>query len=313
VSRAEPRALLAVHGGAGAIAREYLDAAAQRELRQGLTQALEQGRELLRGGADALEAAVAAVCVLEDAPAFNAGRGSVLASDGSLQLSAGVMRGADRAAGAVAGVSDLRNPVRAALAVLAAGGPVLLIGEPASAFARAAGLAPATREELVTPRRLEELERARVTGVVALDPDARSAGTVGAVARDSRGHLAAATSTGGLNNQWPGRVGDSPIPGAGTWADDATAAISATGVGEMFLRTAFAKEIDVLLRHAGLSLADACSLALAEVGALGGRGGCIAVSARGELALPFTTAGMYRGWIDLEGPAHVALFSDETL
>jgi beta-aspartyl-peptidase (threonine type) len=313
VSGSGPRAFLAVHGGAGAIARERLDGAAQRELREGLTQALEQGRVLLRSGADALEAAVAAVCVLEDAPEFNAGRGAVLASDGSLQLSAGVMRGSDRAFGAVAGVSDLRNPVRAARAVLAAAGPVLLIGSHASAFARSAGLAPATRDELVTPRALEELERARVSGVVALDADAHSAGTVGAVARDARGHLAAATSTGGMNNQLPGRVGDSPIPGAGTWADDGTAAISATGVGELFLRTAFAKEIDVLLRHAGLSLADACSLALAEVGALGGRGGCIAINARGELALPFTTAGMYRGWIDLDGPPHVALFADESL
>lgn len=303
--------LLAVHGGAGAMARAQLDAAAERELRDGLGQALKQGRALLSAGADALDAVVAAVAVLEDLPAFNAGRGSVLASDGSLQMSAGVMRGRDRAAGAVAGLCDVRNPVRAARAVLDAGGPVLMIGTHASVLARAAGVAAAAHEELVTPHRSAELERAQASRVVALDSDAPSAGTVGAVARDAAGHLAAATSTGGLTNQLPGRVGDSPIPGAGTWADDATAAISATGVGEIFLRTAFAKEIDVLLRHAGLSLADACALALAEVSALGGRGGCIAISARGEIALPFTTAGMCRGWIGADGVAHVALFADE--
>lgn len=307
------RALLAVHGGAGAIARESLDASSERELREGLAEALEAGRALLRAAGDALDAVIEAVCVLEDVPAFNAGRGSVLARDGSLQMSAAVMRGSDRAVGAVAGLDDVRHPVRAARAVLEAQGPVLMIGRAASAFARAAGVAPATREELVTPQRLAELERARAGNTVWLDPDARSAGTVGAVARDAHGSLAAATSTGGLTNQLPGRVGDSPIPGAGTWADDATAAVSATGVGELFLRTAFAKEIDVLLRHAGLSLTDACELALAEVRALGGRGGCIAISARGELALPFTTAGMYRGWIDAEGPPRVALFADEPL
>jgi beta-aspartyl-peptidase (threonine type) len=310
VSAARP--LLAVHGGAGAIDREQLDAAAERELRDALARALEQGRALLRAGAGALDAAEAAVCALEDAPCFNAGRGSVLARDGSLQMSAAVMRGSDRAVGAVAGLDDVRNPVRAARAVLELGGPVLVIGAHASALARAAGVPAATRAELVTDQRLAELERVRASGAVALDSDARSAGTVGAVARDGAGRLAAATSTGGLTNQLPGRVGDSPIPGAGTWADDATAAVSATGTGEHFLRAAFAKEIDVLLRHAGLSLADACALALAEVRALGGRGGCVAISARGELALPFTTAGMSRGWIDGDGPPRVALFADET-
>jgi beta-aspartyl-peptidase (threonine type) len=305
--------LLAVHGGAGAIARGALPAPREQALRRGLAGALEAGRERLRAGADALDAAIAAVAVLEDHPDFNAGRGSVLARDGSLQLSAAVMRGADRAAGAVAGVDDVRNPVRAARAVLDAGGPVLLIGPAASAFAHGAGVARASREELVTPERLADLARAHGSLEVSLDHDAGSTGTVGAVARDARGGLAAATSTGGLTNQLPGRVGDSPIPGAGTWADDATAAISATGIGELFLRTAFAKEIDVLLRHAGLSLADACALALAEITALGGRGGCIAISARGELALPFTTSGMFRGWIDRDGPPRVALFGDETL
>jgi beta-aspartyl-peptidase (threonine type) len=313
VTPAARRPLLAVHGGAGALERARLGAAEQRELRDGLRTALEAGRARLREGAGALGAVEAAVRALEDAPAFNAGCGSVLARDGSLQMSAALMRGSDRAAGAVAGLCDVRNPIRAARAVLELAGPVLMIGEPAASLAFAAGVPRAAREELVTRRRLQELERARREGSVLLDSEAGPSGTVGAVALDADGHLAAATSTGGMTNQLPGRVGDSPIPGAGTWADDGTAAISATGVGELFLRTAFAKEVDVLLRHAGLSLADACALALSEVAALGGRGGCVAISARGELALPFTTAGMSRGWIELDGPPRVALFADEGL
>jgi isoaspartyl peptidase/L-asparaginase-like protein (Ntn-hydrolase superfamily) len=302
-----------VHGGAGALDRTRLDAAAERELRDGLRLALETGLARLRDGASALDVVEAAVRVLEDAPAFNAGRGSALSSDGSLQMSAALMRGCDRAVGAVAGLCDVRNPIRAARAVLEQHEAVLLIGEPAAALAFAAGVPRAAREELVTGRRLRELEQARRQGSVVLDSEAGSNGTVGAVAMDARGRLAAATSTGGMTNQPPGRVGDSPIPGAGTWADDGSAAISATGVGELFLRTAFAKEVDVLLRHAGLSLADACALALSEVEALGGRGGCIALSAKGELALPFTTPGMSRGWIGLDGVPKVALFADESL
>jgi beta-aspartyl-peptidase (threonine type) len=203
--------------------------------------------------------------------------------------------------------------VRAARAVLEAGGAVLMFGAPAAALARAAGVAGATREYLVTSRRLAELERLRASGGTALDPDVHSTGTVGAVGRDSRGHLAAATSTGGLTHQLPGRMSDTPIPGAGTWADDTTAAISATGIGEIFIRTAFAKQIDCLLRHAAIGLADACARALADVTALGGRGGCAAIAARGAPVLPFTTGGMYRGWIELDGPPRVALFADEPL
>jgi len=311
VTRSPGRPLLAIHGGAGAIERARIGADGERALREGLGRALLAGRERLREGADALVVVETAVRVLEDEPVFNAGRGSVLARDGSVQMSAALMRGSDRALGAVAGLGDVRNPIRAARAVLELGGPVLMIGEPAAALAFAAGVPRASRGELVTEVRLRELESARREGSVLLDSEAGSSGTVGAVAMDAEGHLAAATSTGGMTNQLPGRVGDSPIPGAGTWADDASAAISATGVGELFLRTAFAKEVDVLLRHAGLSLADACALALAEVKALGGRGGCVAISKHGELALPFTTAGMSRGWIDLDGPPRVALFGDE--
>jgi isoaspartyl peptidase/L-asparaginase-like protein (Ntn-hydrolase superfamily) len=284
-----PGPVLAVHGGAGRLPTDagYRDTAAAA-----LRRALEAGLAQLRSRTGALEAAVAAAEVLEDCPVMNAGRGSVLTCDGGVEMDAAVMDGAGRRAGGVAGVRALAHPVRAALCVLRDGRHVLLAGDGAERFARERGCAAAEPEGHVTPERRAQLEAWR----------ARSGGTVGAVALDAEGHLAAATSTGGTTGKLPGRVSDSCLIGSGTWADDATCAVSATGLGELFIRSAFAHEVDALLRLGGLDLDAACRRALERVD---GRGGCIAVDCQGRVALPFGTPGMARGWADGAGRIHV--------
>jgi isoaspartyl peptidase/L-asparaginase-like protein (Ntn-hydrolase superfamily) len=249
-----------------------------------MTAALAAGRAILASGGPALAAVVAAVAILEDHPEFNAGRGSALTTGGRVEMDASVVCGLTRRAGAVAAVTGVRHPVDAAWAVLEHGAHVLLAADGAEAFARQHGLEFCDPGWFLTERRRAEQEAA-------------SQGTVGAVALDSHGHLAAATSTGGRTGQLPGRVGDSPIIGAGTWADDRTCAVSATGAGEAFIRAAFAHEVDALLRLApGTDLDAATAAALDRVVEAGGRGGCIALDATGRLAMPFTTASMHRGF-----------------
>jgi isoaspartyl peptidase/L-asparaginase-like protein (Ntn-hydrolase superfamily) len=237
----------------------------------------------------------AAVIVLEDDPVFNAGRGAVLDERGFIAHDAAMMRGADRAAGAVAALEGIRNPVMAARTVLEEGRHVMLVGEPAGLYAREAGLDTAPETWFRTDERRAAFERG----------DNERGGTVGAVARDGRGGMAAATSTGGSSGKHPGRVGDSPLVAAGTWADDATAAISCTGDGEAIIRVALAHEIDALIRHAGLPLAEACDRALAGLEHLG-TAGVIAVGAEG-IAAPFTTPAMPRGWRVGGGPVEIAI------
>lgn len=296
--------MLAVHGGAGNLRRD--DAAYTATVREALADALAIGSSCLADGGSALDAVVAAVLRLEDCPVFNAGRGAVLNEAGEVELDAAVMDGATRRAGAVAGLRRVGNPVAAARAVLEDGRHVLLAGPGAEAFAHAAGLPAVDPSRLVTDFRRAQWERAR-------DRDARgrSGGTVGAVARDRAGHLAAATSTGGILARRPGRVSDSAQIGSGTWADDAGCAVSATGEGELFIRTAFARSVDALLRHARASLGDACARALADVESLGGSGGCIAVDREGNLALPFDTPAMLRG-VHREGEAPRIALTPET-
>ena len=295
------RYALAVHGGAGALAgagdREALDA-----LRAGIADALAAGVALLARGAAAEEAVVAAVVVLEDCPLFNAGTGSVLNTAGEVEMDAALMEGAQRRAGAVAGVRRLAHPIEAARAVLRDGRHVLLFGAEAERIGRVAGVAEIAPEALIVPARRAQHARAPRGG-----GGAASGGTVGAVARDAAGHLAAATSTGGVPNKLPGRISDSAQIGSGTWADDATCAVSATGPGDLFIRTAFARNVDMLIRHAGLSLEQACRRALAEVAALGGHGGCIAVDRNGNLAMPFDTPAMPRGCVREGEDPRVAL------
>ena len=290
--------MLAVHGGAGAA---WADPSSVAEAERALVESLRAGFGVLAGGGSALDAVERAVVVLEDHPLFNAGRGAALTRAGEVELDAAVMDGARRAAGAVACVRGIANPVRAARLVLERSPHVLLVGPGAEAFAVAHGLAPVDPASLVTPPRRAEWERGRERAGPA------GGGTVGAVARDAAGHLAAATSTGGRAGQLPGRVGDSPLVGAGTWADDASCAVSATGAGEAFVRAAFAHEVDAQLRLLGAGLEDACRAALARVAALGAEGGCVAVDRTGRIALPFSTPAMARGWVGPEGEPYVAL------
>lgn len=280
---------LAVHGGAG---RQTSDDPADRERREHLRRALRAGHTLLARGAPALDACVAAVEVLEDSGLFDAGRGSVRDASGQVTCDAAVMDGAGRAVGACALVRGVRHPVALAHAVLARTRHALLVGPPAEAHARAWGL-----EEVAADWYLEPTGPAPV-------------GTVGAVACDAAGRLAAATSTGGTSGKLPGRVGDSPLAGAGTWAD-ARLAVSATGVGEAFIRTAFARRAADLVELAGLDPGAACRRALAEVEAVGGWGGCIAVDAGGGIHLVPGSPSLHRGAIAADGVPLVAVLADE--
>lgn len=297
-----PEPVLLVHGGAGAFARSAGAEERRRELCRVLEAVLAEPLGALRRGAPALDAVVSAVARMEDEPLLNAGRGSVLTGDGRVEMDAAVMEGTGCRAGAVACVRRLAHPVEAARAVLERSPHVLLVGEGAEAFAVGQGLARCEPEELVTEERRRALARARASGRLELDHGGASGGgTVGAVARDAEGRLAAATSTGGVTGQHPGRVGDSPLPGAGTWADDRTCAVSGTGDGECFVRAAFAHEVDARLRLAAAALEDACASALERVSALGGAGGCIAIDRRGRTAMPFTSGGMARAWPGPDG------------
>ena len=280
-------------------------------MRRDLARALAAGVAVLERRGSALAAVVAAVVVLEDSVHFNAGRGSVLRSDGSVRMDSSLMCGRTRAAGAVAGVRYVQNPIRAAECVLLDGRHVLRAGEHADRFAREQQLPTQPAEYFVTPYRLAQWERAHARGAIQLDHMLDDRGTVGAVALDMDGHLAAATSTGGLTNADPGRVGDSPIIGAGTWAHDDTCAISATGSGEYFIRSAFAHAVHGHWLRSSGDLAASTALALGEVQTLGGAGGCIAVDRNGQLATPFSTPHMPRAFQRAGGAATVIVFDDD--
>lgn len=274
--------IVLVHGGAGRLGQEIRSE--PEPVHDGLREALERARAVLQDGGDALQAVVAAVTVMEDAPIFNAGVGAALCADGTVELSAALMRGEDRAAGAVAGLRTIVHPIVAAEMVLERR-QVLMIGDAAEALAAEGGAERRPNGAFITERQRERLLRAH--------PPEEEHGTVGAVCRDAQGRLAAATSTGGISGQPAGRVGDSPLIGAGTWADDRVA-ISCTGDGEAFIRTGVACRIATLIACGG-ELEAATADALEAVRRHGGHGGLIAVGADGAIALPFTSEGMLRG------------------
>jgi len=290
---------LALHGGAGSPLPGTLSAPHERERVRVLQAALEAGERVLASGGAALDGVVAAVRVLEDEPIFNAGRGSVYASDRTQRMDASVMDGRSRRAGAVCDVRSIRHPVEAALAVARQSSHVLLAGDGAHELARRCGLQLVPAEHFADPHRLGQLEAAMAAGVVVLDHSAplpgEAGGTVGAVARDQHGNLAAATSTGGMTGKSPGRVGDSAVIGAGTWAHNDTCAVSATGHGERFIELRVAGRIADLMELAGLSLQAACRRVVCmELVDFGGEGGVIAVDGAGRVSMPFNSAGMAR-------------------
>lgn len=298
---------LAIHGGSGSMRRGTLSPEQEAASRAGLAAALDAGAAVLGRGGAALDAVEAAVCVLEDDPAFNAGRGAVLTLEGGHSLDAAIMDGASRAAGAVAGLTTTRHPVRAARAAMERTPHVFLSGAAADAFARGCELEQVAPDWFGTPERRRQWVELSASGT--FDSEMKY-GTVGAVARDAAGRLAAATSTGGLTGKRWGRIGDSPVIGAGTWAD-AHVAVSATGSGEHFLRTAAAHEIAARVRLAGASPAEAAATVMAEVQALGGTGGVIVASRDGAPLWHFTTPGMNRALASADGERRVAVFGDE--
>ncbi|WP_201981135.1 isoaspartyl peptidase/L-asparaginase family protein [Hymenobacter rubidus] len=304
---------LAIHGGAGTIARASLTPDAEREYRAALEAALTTGYDLLRNGAAALDAVEAAVRSLEDCPLFNAGRGAVFTHDGHHEMDAALMNGHNRLAGAVTGVRQVQNPIRAARLVMEKTEHVLLGYPGADELAREYGLPLQPAEYFFTQKRFDQLQEAIASGKMQLDHAADpnwKKGTVGAVARDQYGHLAAATSTGGMTNKRYSRIGDTPIVGAGTWADE-RCAISCTGNGEYFIRAVAAYDVACLMEYKGLSLEEAARIVVQDkLAPVGGEGGLIAVDAAGNVTLPFNSEGMYRASRVEGGEALVAIYKE---
>ncbi|HEX8214483.1 MAG TPA: isoaspartyl peptidase/L-asparaginase [Allosphingosinicella sp.] len=299
---------LAIHGGAGVIERDKLTADQDRAIRAALHCALEAGAAVLEAGGAALDAVEAAVKELEDDPHFNAGRGSVLTFEGTSELDAGVMDGETRRAGAAAGITCTKNPVSLARAVMEHSPHVMLCREGADRFSREQGLEQAGQEWFALPERRRQLEEMKASGDW-FDVEMKY-GTVGAVALDLHGHVAAATSTGGVTGKRWGRIGDSPVIGAGTYADDRACAVSGTGAGEYFIRLALAHEIAVRMRLCDEQAQVAADAVIGELGELGGSGGVIVVSPQGEAVWSFNTAGMYRGRASAD-MREVAIYGDE--
>lgn len=311
---AEPPFALVIHGGAGVIDPDRLDAAERAAIKADLDRALDAGEAVLQGGGAALDAVLAAIAVLEDAPRFNAGKGAVFDAEGGHQLDAAVMEGYTRRAGAVAGISTVRHPIQLARAVMEHSAHVMLAGVGAEHFAD-------TRPEIErvdphwfdTDHRREQLRQAQA---MALGQTMGSVpgtyfGTVGAVALDRHGHIAAGTSTGGMTNKRFGRIGDSPIIGAGTYANQ-RCGVSATGWGEFYIRAVVAHDICARVEYRGDRLAAAADAVVnGVVPKLGGDGGAIALDRDGHIAMPFNTSGMYRGWIGTDGKRGTAIFKDE--
>ena len=303
---------LAIQGGAGTLRRDAMSAARGARYHAGLRRAIEAGRDILAGGGSALDAVTAAVVALEDDPLLNAGRGAVFTAAGTQEMDAAIIEGREHRAGAVAGIFGPKNPILAARAVMEHSPHVLLTGEGALALCRAQGLAFADRDYFYTAARRQALQQTlgRQAGGTADDDEARGHRTVGAVARDCLGDLAAATSTGGMTGKLPGRVGDTPIIGAGTYADNATCAVSATGHGEYFIRYGVAHEVAARIAHRGETLAEAARAVIDDVGRIGGSGGLVAVGRDGSLALPFNCSGMYRGYVNADGIVYTAIYDE---
>ncbi|MFK2890583.1 isoaspartyl peptidase/L-asparaginase family protein [Dyella flagellata] len=306
--------VLVIHGGAGVIKRD-IDPAKDKAVRAAMTKALQDGYAQLKAGKPAIDAVAAAITVLEDDAHFNAGRGSVFTHDGKTEMDAAVMEGESLRAGSVAGVQHVKNPILLARAVMEHSPHVMLIGEGAEAFAREQGITLVDTAYFRTEERWRQWQKALKEDSEKKPHDdhgpAKHFGTVGAVALDSAGHLAAGTSTGGMNDKRWGRVGDSPIIGAGTYAN-ARCAVSGTGWGEFYVRTVAAHEICMKVSMLGEPVQRAAAEVInQQIPAMGGSGGAIALDTDGNIAMPFNTDGMYRGWIGADGVPHVAIYDDE--
>lgn len=307
---------IAIHGGAGTILREQMSDELQQSILADLEAAVKAGHQILAKGGEALDAVVMAVKVLEDSPNFNAGKGSVLTHNEMVEMDASVMDGKSQAAGAVAGVRHIKNPIELARDVMRNSNHVLLVGEGAEKFAFEQGYEYTEQDYFFTDRRYEQLQSMREKGVFALSesryPDDRKHGTVGAVALDQHGNLAAATSTGGVTNKKYGRVGDSALIGCGTVAENGVVAVSTTGVGEFFIRKRVAEDVAARIRYLQEDVHTACEhIIQGELKVMGGEGGLIAIDAQGELHFAMNSTGMYRAGINTQGELSVSIYADE--
>ncbi len=303
---------LAIQGGAGTIRRAEMSAEREAAYRDGLQQALARGWEVLSKGGSALDTVEATVSVLEDIPLFNAGRGAVFTHDERHEMDAAIMSGEDLRAGAVAAVEGVKHPITLARRVMEKTEHVLLCGSGAEEFAREVGCEFALPEYFFDQFRYEQLLQARRENEVRLDHSpVNKIGTVGAVACDAEGHLAAATSTGGMTNKRFGRIGDTALIGAGTYADDRTCAVSCTGHGEFFMRAVVAYDVACLMKYKGLTLQEACEQTVNQtLREMSGEGGLVAVDQMGNVSLTFNSEGMYRAWITSESAAQVAIYRE---
>jgi L-asparaginase / beta-aspartyl-peptidase len=308
-----------IHGGAGTIERGRMTPERERAYRDKLTEALLAGFAVLKKGGACLDAVVAAITLLEDSPLFNAGKGAVFTSEGTNELDSSIMDGRTLKAGAVAGLKRVKNPILLARLVMEQSPHVMMTGEGAEAFAVQKGVELVDPKYFYTEERWQQLQKVKEaeknpppkSSKLAPTPfDEHKFGTVGAVALDRAGNLGAGTSTGGTTNKRFGRVGDSPIIGAGTYADNETCAVSCTGDGEYFIRAAVAHDISAQMRYAGKSVERAAADSLEKVAKIGGTGGLIALDRRGNFAMPFNTSGMYRGFVGADGQPHVLIYRD---
>jgi beta-aspartyl-peptidase (threonine type) len=320
-TKAEPNTImkgkfgLVIHGGAGTMERGKMTPPQDQEYRAGLERSLRAGLEILQRGGSSLDAAEAAVRVLEDDAHFNAGKGAVFTSAGTNELDAAIMDGQTMKAGAVASVKRIRNPISLARLVMEKSPHVMLDCTGAEAFAKEQGIELVEEKYFFTSERWDALQKIKERekhggggGKKFIISDQDRHGTVGAVALDVNGNLAAATSTGGMTNKRPGRIGDSPVIGAGTYANNATCAVSGTGDGEYFIRATVGHEISALMECRGMALSVAAQAALDKMAKLGGTGGLIAIDRNGNIALPFNTSGMYRGYVDATGKIVVDIY-----
>ena len=305
---------IAIHGGAGTLSRGQMSQEKEQLYKSKLKEALSAGVSVLKSGGLAIDAVEFAVRILEDSPLFNAGKGSVFTHEGKHEMDACIMDGLGRKAGAVAGIYGVRNPISLARLVMEKSGHVILCSQGAMEFAKKMDVVFEPESYFYDELRFKQWQQALQEGIVQLDHsplDEKKFGTVGAVARDIQGNLAAATSTGGMTNKQFGRVGDSPIPGAGNYANNNTCAVSCTGSGEYFIRGVVAYDVSCLIEYKGLSLKEACEEVIQKrVLNLGGDGGLIAVSPEGDLSLVFNTEGMYRAFHDASGQEAVEIYKD---
>ncbi|MEZ9303534.1 isoaspartyl peptidase/L-asparaginase family protein [Vibrio breoganii] len=312
----QPPISIAIHGGAGTILRSKMSEQLKQEMLAVLEASVRAGYEVLQANGDAADATIAAVKVMEDSPHFNAGKGSVLTHEESIEMDASIMHGKALNAGAVAGIKGIKNPIELANAVMLNSDHVFLIADGAHRFAQSQDFEFLEEEYFVTERRRQQLQSMKEKGIFALSeskyPDDKKFGTVGAVALDCFGNLAAATSTGGVTNKKFGRVGDSPIIGAGTYAENGNVAVSTTGVGEHFIRKTVASDLAARMRYLKEDVHTASEQVIhGELEAMGGEGGLIALDSNGDIHFAMNSSGMYRASIDAQGSITVKIYADE--